>query len=75
MLVGGKADETHKTSPYNDLEYEFGRENLALKGVAFQARCKKLIKNIEKYLKVPTLGEESKAELENRKIRLQEALK
>lgn len=75
VLVGGKADETHKTSPYNDLEYEFGRENLALKGVAFQARCKKLIKNIEKYLKVPTLGEESKAELENRKIRLQEALK
>ena len=75
VLVGGKADETHQTPPYTNEEYEFGRENLQKKGEAFQSRTKKLIKNIDKYLKVPTLGEESKAELELRKRRLQEALK
>ena len=75
VLVGGKADETHQTTPYTSEEYEFGRENLNKQGEAFQARTKKLIKNIDTYLKIPTLGEESKAELTRRKRRLQEALK
>ena len=75
VLVGGKADETHLTLPYTDSEYEFGRENLQEKGEAFVKRTKKLIKNIDKYLKVPTLGKESQAELIQRRARLTEAIK
>lgn len=75
VLVGGKADETHLTLPYTDAEYEFGRENLQEKGEAFVKRTKKLIKNIDKYLKVPTLGKESQAELIQRRARLTEAIK
>lgn len=74
VLVGGKADETHLTLPYTDAEYEFGRENLQEKGEAFVKRTKKLIKNIDKYLKVPTLGKESQAELIQRRARLTEAM-
>lgn len=74
VLVGGKADKTHFTSPYTDAEYEFGRENLQEKGEAFVKRTQKLIKNIDKYLKVPTLGKESQAELLQRKARLTEAI-
>lgn len=74
VLVGGRADETHFTSPYTDAEYEFGRENLQEKGEAFVKRTQKLIKNIDKYLKVPTLGKDSQAELIQRKARLTEAI-
>lgn len=74
VLVGGKADETHNTLPYSDLEYEFGRENLKDRPQAFLKRIKKLLKNMDKYLSVPTLQAESRKELEGRKRKLQEVL-
>ncbi len=74
VLVGGRADGAQSTPPYTDAEYEFGRENLQKKPQAFVKRTQKLIKNIDKYLKVPTLGKDSQAELIQRKARLMEAL-
>ncbi|MBQ7368839.1 MAG: SAM-dependent methyltransferase [Clostridia bacterium] len=74
VIVGGKADETHRTEAYAPLEYEFGRENLRLRPKAFVKRLEKQLSGIEKYLSSPTLQEESKAELLERKKRLREAL-
>ena len=59
---------------YTDAEYEFGKENLATFPSAFTARMKKLIGNIEKYLQQPDLQENSKAELLQRKQRLEGVL-
>lgn len=74
VIVGGKSTDGHKTEPYTDAEYEFGRENLKRMPEAFTERLKKLIRNLEKYLKEPNLQEESKAELLKRKERLQGVL-
>ena len=79
VIVGGALAKNGQaadgvTKPYTDAEYEFGRENLAVMGEAFVARMQKLINNIDKYLAEPSLGEESKAELQQRKQRLQGVL-
>ena len=74
VIVGGKTDETHESSPYSDDEYEFGRDNLKQRPQAFLKRMKKLLKNMDKYLSVPTLQEQSRMELEKRKEKMQEVL-
>lgn len=74
VLVGGVKGETQTFTPYTEKEYEFGRENLARLPEAFVKRTKKQIKNIEKYLKTPSLGEASRAELQERKRRSEEAI-
>ena len=73
VIVGGKAGET-TTAPYTDDEYEFGRENLRLRPAAFIERVKKQLKNLEEYLSRPAMKDESRAELEERKKRLQGVL-
>ena len=70
VLVGGRGE---KTLPYTEQEYEFGRENLALRPTAFLNKMKKLLKNVERYLKEP-LQEESKAELLRKKEKLEGVL-
>ncbi len=74
VLVGGKADENNQTAAYTDEEYEFGRENLSSMPTAFVKRMEKLLKNMEKYLAEPTLGEASKADLLKRREKLREVL-
>ena len=74
VIVGGKADATHESAPYSNDEYEFGRDNLKQRPQAFLKRVKKLLKNMDKYLSVPTLQEQSRTELEKRKEKLQEVL-
>lgn len=74
VLVGGRADGEKRTAVYSDAEYEFGRENLQTMNAAFVKRTEKQKKNIEKYLREPTLGEKSRAELEERRQRLQGVL-
>ena len=61
--------------PYTDAEYEFGRDNLRSFPPAFVKRMKKLIKNTEKYLKEPTLQEESKKSLLSKKEKLEGVLR
>lgn len=74
VIVGRRLIDGEERQVYSDAEYEFGRENLALKPTAFLERTKKQIKNAEKYLKEPTLQEKSRAELEERKRRLEGVL-
>jgi tRNA A22 N-methylase len=77
VICGGKLEsmgQVRGETLYTDAEYEFGKENLATFPTAFTARMKKLIKNIEKYLKQPNLQESSKDELLQRKARLEGVL-
>ncbi len=73
VLVGGRAENGERQT-YTDAEFEFGKENLAKMPVASVKRSKKLLDNVEKYLAQPNLQAESRAELENRKQRLQGVL-
>lgn len=68
--VGQVCDEM----TYTDAEYEFGKENLAILPAAFTARMKKLICNIDRYLKQPDLQQTSRDDLLQRKERLQGVL-
>ena len=80
VIVGGALKDKGQVcdesclAPYTDAEYEFGRENLLRMGEAFVSRIKKLINNLDKYLAEPSLSEESKAALKERKQRLQGVL-
>jgi tRNA (adenine22-N1)-methyltransferase len=73
VIVGGRAGEK-QTEPYTDDEYEFGRENLQSKPVAFVKRTEKQLANLEKYLATPNMQEENRKELIQRKKRLQGVL-
>ena len=75
VIVGGRVKGKEETPAYSDLEYEFGRENLRAKPTAFIKRINKLLKNIEKYFENPALSKESRAELTDRKQRLEMVLK
>ena len=72
VIVGVAQAETPQT--YTAAEYEFGRENLRDMPQAFIDRTKKQLRNLEKYLAIPNLQEESRAELTARKTRLQGVL-
>ena len=77
VICGGKHEEGGQVCDeivYTDAEYEFGKENLATFPAAFTKRMRKLIANIDKYLKQPNLQETSKAELLQRKKRLEGVL-
>ena len=74
VLVGGRADENNQTAAYTDEEYEFGRENLLNMPTAFVKRMEKLLKNTERYLSEPTLGEAGREELYGRQKKLREVL-
>ena len=73
VIVGVRA-KGGKTQSYTLAEYEFGKENLSVMGEAFIKRTQKQISNIEKYLLQPSLQEESRVNLIERKERLQGVL-
>ncbi len=73
-VIVGSYDGENKAQAYTDAEFEFGKENLSVRGEAFIKRMKKLLANTEKYLLQPSLQEESKAELLIKKERLQGVL-
>ncbi len=74
VIVGRKKGADDKQI-YTDAEYEFGKENLRVMGAAFVKRTENQLRNIEKYLLQPTLQEESRLQLLQRKERLQGVLK
>ncbi len=77
VICGGSCKEAGQVcdeTRYTDAEYEFGKENLATFPAAFTKRMKKLIANVEKYLKQPDLQQSSKDELLRRKQRLEGVL-
>ncbi len=71
VIVGGRGD---RAQTYSEEEYEFGKDNLKEKGVAFVKRVKKQLRQIDEVLQTPTLSEESERELLLRKKRLQGAI-
>ena len=72
VIVGGF--DGRAMQAYNAWEYEFGRENLEKRNADFLAQTEKRLKNVEEYLLREGLGEESIAELQARKERLQGVL-
>ncbi len=72
VICGGKGGNAQAYTP---AEYEFGKENLRTRPKAFLERVEKLIGNLEKYLKEPTLQEESKKALLEKKEKLQGVLR
>ena len=72
VLCGGKVKEGEQVRVYSDLDYEFGKDNLALFPDAFLEKIEKQIKNIKQYLLQQNLQEESRQDLERRKNKLQE---
>lgn len=71
VIVGEGAGGDERYSP---AEYEFGRDNLKNRGEAFLKRTAKFLKDTEKYLCVEGLQESSRAELFQRKERLEGVL-
>ncbi len=77
VICGGKRKDGGQVCdecPYTDAEYEFGRDNLRDMPEAFCKRLKKLIRNIDRYLKEPALQEASKGNLLAKKTRLEGVL-
>jgi len=77
VICGGRCEDRGQVCvemAYTDAEYEFGKENLAYFPAAFVARMRKLIANIDKYLKEPNLQESSREDLLRKKERLEGVL-
>ncbi len=75
-LIVGTSEALHgETREYSELAYEFGKENLEKRPKAFLDKIKKLLKNVEKYLTIENLQEESKRELLERKAKLEGVLR
>ncbi len=72
-LIVGKAGG-QVCDEYSDAEYEFGKENLRKMPEAFVKQIEKRLANIDRYLRQPTLQEESRQDLLSRKERLEGVL-
>lgn len=74
VIVGrkGKAGEMQE---YSELEYEFGRENLLVRGEDFLLRVRKHLAGIEKFLAAEGLSETNRDGLLRRKKKLEGVLK
>jgi len=71
VLVGGRSKEP---TPYTEMELTFGKENIRLRPKEFIDRLGREIGNVDKYLVAPTVSEESKAELLERKALLEKVI-
>ena len=60
---------------YSELEYEFGRENLLVRGEDFLLRVRKHLAGIEKFLAAEGLSETNRDGLLRRKKKLEGVLK
>ncbi len=78
VICGGNIEERGQVRderPYTDAEYEFGRDNLKDMPEAFQKRLRKLVAGMERYLREPSLQEESRKNLLEKKKRLEGVLR
>ena len=75
VICGRRLMDGEVKQSYTEMELEFGRENLSELPSAFVERTKKQLKDIEKYLAIDNLQEESRAELCSRREKLKEAIK
>lgn len=75
VIVGRRLFEGEQAQTYTAAELEFGRDNLQAMGEAFLRRTKKLLTDLEKYLTREELQASSRAELIERKARLEGVLR
>ena len=73
-VIVGRKRKAGETQTYTPQEYEFGKENLLTMPQAFVERTKKQLKQIAQYLTRENMQEDSKRELQERRVRLQEVL-
>ena len=74
VIVGRKRREGEEKQSYTDYELEFGRDNLKERGEAFLSRCKRKLKDLEGFLSIENLQEKSRADLLERKARLERVI-
>ena len=74
VIVGKNEKAMGQVCDYSDAEYEFGKENLQKFPKPFVEKIEKLLKNTKRYLQEPTLGENARAELEEKERRLKGVL-
>lgn len=74
VICGRRLRDGEAPQAYSEMEIEFGKENLDALPPAFVERTEKQLRDIEKYLAIGNLQEESRAELLLRKKRLSEAI-
>ena len=74
VIVGRKRREDEEKQSYTSYELEFGRDNLKERGEAFLSRCKRKLKDLEGFLSIENLQEKSRADLLERKARLERVI-
>ena len=74
VICGRRLADGETKQTYTEMEIEFGKENLATLPAAFVERVEKQLRDIEGYLQ-SNLQVSSRAELIERKTRLQEAIR
>lgn len=74
VICGRRLLDGEEKQQYTEMELEFGKENLETLPPAFVERTKKMLKDIEKYLAIENLQEDSRADLLNRREKLKGAI-
>ncbi len=74
VICGRRLKDGEEKQLYTDMEIEFGKENLQTFPSAFLERTRKQLGDIERFLDADGLQEESRAELLERKAKLEEVL-
>ena len=74
VICGRRLAEGEERQVYTEQEFEFGKENLRLFPSAFVERTEKQLADIERFLAVENLQDESRADLLARKNKLKDVL-
>ena len=74
VICGRRLLEGEQKQQYTEMELEFGKENLETLPAAFVERTKKMLKDIDKYLAIENLQEDSRAYLLSRREKLKGAI-
>ncbi len=74
VICGRRLLDGEEKQQYTEMELEFGKENLETLPPAFVERTKKMLKDIEKYLAIENLQEDSRADLLTRREKLKGAI-
>ena len=74
VICGRRLLEGEQKQQYTEMELEFGKENLETLPAAFVERTKKMLKDIDKYLAIENLQEDSRVDLLSRREKLKGAI-
>ena len=74
VICGRRLEMGEEKQRYTEMEIEFGKENLQLFPSAFLERTEKQLADIERFLNIESLQEESRSDLLARRKRLKDVL-